>query len=224
MGTRPVASLDDTIIFRRLDVTRWGMAHKMSWRQKPPRHCFFGGFFMACNSCSSCNNSSSNRCSIVFPDFVANSCCNPCCSTSTCGCGCNNSCGCNSCGCSNSCGCGCNMAATTAATATAAAPAIPTAASAPAIDCTHAGGLPPAYMAPTTGAFSGGSLRRRHRCQLLQNRHRAAARARRFAPAGCIVQNHPQMRHRLAHQIGHSHQADLSGGTGSQVFGSNSST
>ena len=62
---------------------------------------------MACNSCNSCNG-------IVFPDFVANSCCNPCCENSnaadlnnnacgyhTCGntCGCGNSCGCNTCGC-----------------------------------------------------------------------------------------------------------------------------
>ena len=57
---------------------------------------------MACNSCNSCNSYNSNG--IWFPDFVSNSCCNPCCSgsvagTST-GCGCS-SCGCNSC---NSCG------------------------------------------------------------------------------------------------------------------------
>ena len=61
---------------------------------------------MACNSCSSCG---SGRANIIFPDFVANSCCNPCCATS-CN-SCSNSCGCNSC---NSCngwnrsGCGCS--------------------------------------------------------------------------------------------------------------------
>jgi len=66
---------------------------------------------MACNSC---NNLASNY--ITFPDFVSNSCCNPCCSgnvagvgSGSCGCGC----GCsgvagnstNGCGCSNGCGC-----------------------------------------------------------------------------------------------------------------------
>jgi len=66
---------------------------------------------MACNSCNSgCSNS------IWFPDFVSNSCCNPCCcgsvgSQSSNGCGC--SCGCNSCGSvggtsSGNCTCGCN--------------------------------------------------------------------------------------------------------------------
>ena len=60
---------------------------------------------MACNSC---NRSLFNT--LTFPDFVANSCCNPCCSgsvlgTGSCGCGCQN-CGCNPCGCGcNSCGC-----------------------------------------------------------------------------------------------------------------------
>ena len=67
---------------------------------------------MACNSCNSgCSNS------IWFPDFVSNSCCNPCCcgsvggqSSNGCGCGCNS---CNSCGSvgdtsSGNCTCGCN--------------------------------------------------------------------------------------------------------------------
>ena len=65
---------------------------------------------MACNFC---NNSCGG---IVFPDFVANSCCNPCCDNSNVGgvndstCGCGNSCGCNSCGnaAGSSCGCGCS--------------------------------------------------------------------------------------------------------------------
>ena len=61
----------------------------MSWKQCF-RDIFLGGFSMACNSNNSC---SSNRCAITFPDFVANACCNPCCSTS---CGCGNSCGCGS--------------------------------------------------------------------------------------------------------------------------------
>ncbi|MBQ9967680.1 MAG: hypothetical protein IJO88_03035 [Oscillospiraceae bacterium] len=75
---------------------------------------------MACNSCNSCN-SCGNVQGITFPDFVANSCCNPCCENAVagqstggcgCGCGCGNvggtSCGCNRCGCNScsSCGCG----------------------------------------------------------------------------------------------------------------------
>lgn len=52
---------------------------------------------MACNSC---NRSLFNT--LTFPDFVSNSCCNPCCSGSVLGTG---SCGCHSCGCGN---CGCN--------------------------------------------------------------------------------------------------------------------
>ena len=45
---------------------------------------------MACNSCSNSNG-------IIFPDFVSNACCNPCCENQSvggtntgCGCGCGN--------------------------------------------------------------------------------------------------------------------------------------
>ncbi len=73
---------------------------------------------MACNSCNSCN-SCGNVQGITFPDFVSNSCCNPCCenavagqSTGGCGCGCGNvggtSCGCNRCGCNSCNSCACN--------------------------------------------------------------------------------------------------------------------
>ena len=59
---------------------------------------------MACNSCSSNING------IIFPDFVSNACCNPCCENQSVGgvsngCGCNHNCGCNSCGCNHNCGC-----------------------------------------------------------------------------------------------------------------------
>ncbi len=67
---------------------------------------------MACNACNSGNNNTVHG--STFPDFVANSCCNPCCGNvagvSTCGCDSCGACGCNNCGC-NSCGCntcGCN--------------------------------------------------------------------------------------------------------------------
>lgn len=79
---------------------------------------------MACNSCNSCNWTTWNGVSgIQFPDFVANSCCNPCCEsgsvggTSTCGCSCHScgnvggtcGCGCSSCGnVSGNSTCGCN--------------------------------------------------------------------------------------------------------------------
>lgn len=60
---------------------------------------------MACNSCNSCNRcyTTTGSQGIIFPDFVANSCCNPCCqdtTTTASGCGCTscNCCtGCNSC-------------------------------------------------------------------------------------------------------------------------------
>ena len=62
---------------------------------------------MACNSCSSNVNG------IIFPDFVSNSCCNPCCENQAVG-GVSNGCGCHSCGCNQgavagtSTGCGCS--------------------------------------------------------------------------------------------------------------------
>ncbi len=90
---------------------------------------------MACNSCNSCGNTygyrTTNSNGIWFPDFVANSCCNPCCAAEVggvsdecvnrvngggcvrpTGCGCHHHCGCvqnDSCGSvqgNNSCGCG----------------------------------------------------------------------------------------------------------------------
>lgn len=96
---------------------------------------------MACNSCNSCGNNTygyrtTNVGGIWFPDFVANSCCNPCCAAEvagvstetdcvnrvngcgcvrpTCSCGCNqnSTCGCsqnNNCGCSQNSNCGCNQ-------------------------------------------------------------------------------------------------------------------
>ena len=74
---------------------------------------------MACNSCGSNG--------IIFPDFVSNSCCNPCCDNAvggvgsgSCGCGSvggtgSSNCGCGSvggtgssnCGCGNNCCCNC---------------------------------------------------------------------------------------------------------------------
>ena len=67
---------------------------------------------MACNSCNSCNWTTWNGVSgIQFPDFVANSCCNPCCENSNVG-GTSTGCGCNSCGnvggTSTGCGCHCH--------------------------------------------------------------------------------------------------------------------
>ena len=58
---------------------------------------------MACNSCSSNING------IIFPDFVSNSCCTPCCDDGSVG-GINSGCGCHNCGSvggTNS-GCGCH--------------------------------------------------------------------------------------------------------------------
>ena len=66
---------------------------------------------MACNSCNSCNWTTWNGVSgIQFPDFVSNSCCNPCCQSGSVG-GTNTGCGCNSCGNvsgNSNCGCGCH--------------------------------------------------------------------------------------------------------------------
>ena len=77
---------------------------------------------MACNSCNSCGNNTygyrtTNVGGIWFPDFVANSCCNPCCAAQVAGVsdetdyvnringgGCVRSTGC---GCHHHCGCGC---------------------------------------------------------------------------------------------------------------------
>lgn len=57
---------------------------------------------MACNCGNSCCSNGNPR-GILFPDFVANSCCNPCCNgTDTAGVSTNGTCGCNTC-----CGCGC---------------------------------------------------------------------------------------------------------------------
>ena len=68
---------------------------------------------MACNSC----NNWSNIAGINFPDFVSNSCCNPCCDGSVAGtntdrCRCHHCCGCgdgsvagtSTCGCHRCCG------------------------------------------------------------------------------------------------------------------------
>ena len=59
---------------------------------------------MACNSC---NNYGSNVAGIWFPDFVSNSCCNPCCRGNVGGTS-NNNCGCGNVGgtSNNNCGCG----------------------------------------------------------------------------------------------------------------------
>ena len=64
---------------------------------------------MACNNSHSCNACGNARGylttnGIYFPDFVANSCCNPCCSNAVGGVSANG-CGCHGCGC-HSCGCG----------------------------------------------------------------------------------------------------------------------
>lgn len=81
---------------------------------------------MACTSCNACNARSACGCTscnavntvnttnsccggvagITFPDFVANACCNPCCTTDGANYVTTGSCGCAACGARSSCGCG----------------------------------------------------------------------------------------------------------------------